>query len=138
MSDHIGNTLVCETTTHYFFCCFVCYLFVALCLYFLCKKNYFGLDLPTPGYQHLNRCPIPIPIHTHMRHLLSLCRLLLRRMLTPECFHLLSASCCVKSRLTRVRAKNRRSCRASFRVLPFEVLRESVSPSLFFCATDSL
>ena len=39
MSDHIGNILVCEIMTHCFFFCL--FTLVLLCLYFLCKWNYF-------------------------------------------------------------------------------------------------
>ena len=79
MSDHIGNILICETTTHHFFL-FVCHLFVALlCLYFLCKLELFWAwpsYTRIPTFKTTTDFLFPIPIHTHMRHLLSLCRLL--------------------------------------------------------------
>ena len=54
-----------------FFCLFT---LVLSCLYFLCEWNYFGLDLPTPGY-YCKRLPI-WDSYAYRRHLLSLCRLL--------------------------------------------------------------
>jgi hypothetical protein len=36
---------------------FVLFTLVLSCLYFLCEWNYFGLDLPTPGY-YCKRLPI--------------------------------------------------------------------------------
>ncbi len=71
MSDHIGNILVCVITTHYYFCLFT---LVLSCLYFLCKWNYFGLDLPTPGY-HCKKTSYSYP-YAYQRHLLCSCRLL--------------------------------------------------------------
>ena len=48
MSDHIGNTLVCETTTHYFFC-FVYLLFVAHYVYiFYVTRTILGLTFLHP------------------------------------------------------------------------------------------
>jgi hypothetical protein len=61
MSDHIGNILVCETTTHCFFCLFT---LVLSCLYFYVSGTIFGLDLPTPGYYCKK---LPIEIHMHIR-----------------------------------------------------------------------
>jgi hypothetical protein len=67
MSDHLGNILVCVITTHYFFWLFT---LVLSCLYFLCEWNYFGLDLPTPGY-YCKR--LPILIHMHIRDTYKAC-----------------------------------------------------------------
>jgi hypothetical protein len=71
MSDHIGNDLVCVITTHYFF---VCFTLVLSCLYFLCEWNYFGLDLPTPGY-YCKKTSYSYS-YAYQRHLLCSCRLL--------------------------------------------------------------
>jgi hypothetical protein len=62
--------LVCVITTH----CFFLFTLVLSCLYFLCEWNYFGLDLPTPGY-YCKRLPI-WDSYAYQRHLLCSCRLL--------------------------------------------------------------
>ena len=74
----------------------------------------------------------PIPILTHMRHLhyvrVGCCNW---SHADSRIFPFVSASSlCKHQPITKNSIA--RSCRASFRVLPFEVLRESVSPSLFF------
>ena len=48
MSDHIGNILVCEITTHCFFL-FV-YFSAIMFIFFHVSGTIFGLDLLTPGY----------------------------------------------------------------------------------------
>ncbi len=59
-SDHLGNILVlCYYDSLFFFLLFT---LVLSCLYFLCEWNYFGLDLPTPGY-YCKRLPILIHMH---------------------------------------------------------------------------
>jgi len=55
-----------------FFCCL--FTLVLSCLYFLCKWNYFGLDLPTPGY-HCKKISYSYS-YAYQRHLLCSCRLL--------------------------------------------------------------
>jgi len=54
-----------------FFCLFT---LVLSCLYFLCKWNYFGLDLPTPGY-YCKKTSYSYS-YAYQRHLLCSCRLL--------------------------------------------------------------
>ena len=52
MSDHIGNILVCENyDSPFFFVLFVICLLRYYVYIFYVNWNYFGLDLPTPGYQ---------------------------------------------------------------------------------------
>ena len=126
-------------TTHHFFlfvlllvCCAIMFIF------FYVNQNYFGLDLPTPGYQRI-RFPIPIPIHTHMRHLyyvrIGCCN---GAMLTPGFFHFFSIvlskehrACCVKSRIA-VRAELR------FEFYRSRCLGSQSALVCFLCATDSL
>ena len=119
----IGNILVCENYDSPFFFCFVCYLFVALlCLYFLCKLELFWA---WPSYTRIPtfmQIPIPIPIHTHMRHLyyvrVGCC---IGAMLTPGFFPFFSIACLSKKQVSPVRAELRIE-------LPFEVVREVSQP----------
>ena len=122
MSDHIRTLLVCVTTTHHFFL-FVLFVICLLRYYvyiFYVNWNYFGLDLPTPGYQRI-RFPISIPILTHMRHL-----------------HYVRVGCCNWSNAdSRIFPffQHQHSC-AKYRLfvpsfvssLPFEVYREVSQP----------
>ena len=65
MSDHIGNILVCVTTTHYFFL-FVC-LFCLLRYYvyiFYVTRTILGLTFLHPDTIVKK---LPIPIHMHIR-----------------------------------------------------------------------
>ena len=130
MSDHrelFG--LVKRITTHHFL--FVCIVICLLRYYvyiFYVNQNYFGLDLPTPGYQRKQLIPIPI----HMRHLyyvrVGCC---IGAMLTPGFFHFFSILLCKEQYRPFVP-----SFVSSYRS---RWLGKSVSPSLvFFCATDSL
>ena len=66
-----------------FFLLFVVYFSAIMFIFFMWLELFWAW----PSYTRipLKRLPIPIPIHTHMRHLLCSCRLLLRRMLTPKC-----------------------------------------------------
>ena len=113
-----------------FFCLFV-YFSAIMFIFFMWLELFWAW----PSYTRipLKRLPIPIPIHTHMRHLLCSCRLLLlRRMLTPEClFIFFSIDSWVKNSIAR-------SCRASYRVTVRGVKGSRVSPSPVLCATDSL
>ena len=56
MSDHRELfSLVCRITTHHFFfvCIVICLLRYYVYIFFYVNQNYYGLDLPTPGYQQI-------------------------------------------------------------------------------------
>ncbi len=94
------------------------FLFVLFVVYFSAIMFIFFMWLELfwawPSYTRipLKRLPIPIPIHTHMRHLLCSCRLLLRRMLTPECYSFTFSIVLLQLNKDSIA----RSCRASCRV----------------------
>ena len=128
MSYHRELFGLWKTTTHHFFfvCIVICLLRYYVYIFFLCKLE---LLWAWPSYTRIPTNQIsyfPIPILKHMRHLhyvrVGCCNW---SHADSRIFPFVSASHrCVKSSIAG-------SCRASFRVLPFEVLRESVSPSLF-------
>ena len=113
--EHFG---LCNYDSLFFL--FVVYFSAIMFIFFMWLELFWAW----PSYTRipLKRLPIPIPIHTHMRHLLCSCRLLLRRMLTPECYSFIfSIDSWVKNRIAR-------SCRASYRVTVRGVKGKSSQP----------
>ena len=111
-----------------FFCCL--FTLVLSCLYFLCKWNYFWA---WPSYTRILLKKTSYSYsYAYQRHLLCSCRLLLRRMLTPECLFIYFQH--------RVWVKNKyRPFVPSFVSSYCPRCKGSrVSPSPVLCATDSL
>ena len=125
--------MVCENyDSPFFFVLFViCLLRYYVCIFFYVTRTILGLTFLHPDTNIKTDFLFLFRFHTHMRHLhyvrVGCC---IGAMLTPGFFPFFSIN-----RLQRTVSPVRAELRFE---LPFEVFRESVSPSFVFCATDSL
>ena len=114
-----------------FVCIVICLLRYYVYIFYV-NQNYFGLDLPTPGYQRI-RFPIPILILTHMRHLyyvrVGCC---IGAMLTPGFFPFFSILLCKEQTPVCVKSKYRLFVPSFVSSYRSRCIGKSVSPSPVF------